>query len=80
MHREVKHTKTSKFGAEKGLLQGDTSRWVAPVPKTLSSLKDFSKALLRQGEGGAWLVVANFLVLESFVLAAVHIGQVRMFL
>ena len=24
-----------------------------------------------------WLVVANFLVLESFVLAAVHIGQVN---
>ena len=27
-----------------------------------------------------WLVAANFLVLESFVLAAVHVGQVMMFL
>ena len=27
-----------------------------------------------------WLVVANFLVLESFVHAAVHIGQVILFL
>ena len=27
-----------------------------------------------------WLVVANFLLLESFVLAAVHIGLVTAFL
>lgn len=31
-----------------------------------------------QREGGEWSVVANFLVKESFVLAAVHIGQVTM--
>ena len=27
-----------------------------------------------------WLVVANFLVSDSFVLVAVHLGQVTMFL
>ena len=27
-----------------------------------------------------WLVVANLLVSESFVLTAVHVGQVMMFL
>ena len=32
-----------------------------------------------KGEG-VWLIVAHFLVPESFVLAAVHVGQVRMFL
>ena len=29
---------------------------------------------------GMWLVAANFLVPESFVLAVVHIGLVTMFL
>ena len=35
--------------------------------------------LLLKGEG-MWLVIANFLVQESFVLAAVHVGLVTMFL
>ena len=39
-----------------------------------------AKHFQRQGEERTWLVVADFLVLESFVLAAVHIGQVTMFL
>ena len=34
----------------------------------------------RSGEGGVWLVVANFLVLDSFVLTAVLVGQVTMFM
>ena len=29
---------------------------------------------------GVWLVGANFLVLDSFVLAAVYVGKVMMFL
>ena len=29
---------------------------------------------------GVSLVISNFLVLESFVLAAVHVGQMMMFL
>ena len=35
---------------------------------------------LRPSEGGVWLVVTNFLVLESIAFAASHIGQVMMFL
>ena len=31
-----------------------------------------------KGEG-VWLVVAHFLVLESFVLAVVHVGVVTVF-
>ena len=36
-------------------------------------------AFILKGEE-VWLFVANFLVPESFVLAAVHIGQVMIFL
>ena len=36
--------------------------------------------LLLYQKGVRWLVGANFLVWESFVLAAIHIGQVVMFL
>ena len=69
-----------RFGAEKGLLQGYARRQVAYSLKTLNSLKAFSKAFYRKGEGGVWLVVASCLVWESFVLAAVQVGQVTMFL
>ena len=31
-------------------------------------------------ERGVWLVAANLLVLELFVLSAIYIGQVRIFL
>ena len=37
-----------------------------------------AKPFYRKDEGGAWLVVADFLVSESF--AAVLVGQVTMFL
>ena len=50
------------------------------APQIPNSPKGFSKALLKQGEGGAWLVVADFLVSASFVLTSVHVGQVMMFL
>ena len=33
MHGEAKQTKTSEFGAEKGLLQGHARRWVDCAPK-----------------------------------------------
>ena len=36
-------------------------------------------SFILKGEG-VWLVVANLLVRESFVLAAVHVGPVTMFL
>ena len=34
-----------------------------------------AKHLSRPGEGAVWLVVANFLVLESFVFEAIHTGK-----
>ena len=53
--------------------QGD--RWLVPSkPQTPRSV------LAKQGEGGMWLVLANFLMQESIVLVAGHIGQVTMFL
>ena len=36
-------------------------------------------SFILKGEG-VWLVAANFLVPESFVLAAVHVGPITMFL
>ena len=49
-------------------------------PQTPNSGRVAVKHLEMQDEEGARLVVANFLVLESFVLAAIYMGQVIMFL
>ena len=38
------------------------------------------KFFLCGNEGGLWLVVASFLMLESFVLVAVYLSHVMMFL
>ena len=65
-------------GEEKGLLQGHARRQVVYDPQSLNSSNGFRKAFLKTRLG--WLVVANFLVLESFVHAAVHIGEVILFL
>lgn len=43
-------------------------------------LMELEIKLLYIERGGVWLVLANFLVSESFVFAAVHKGQVLMFL
>lgn len=52
----------------------------APAPaKTLNYPKSFSWASVKD-ERGVWLVAANLLVLELFVIAAIYIGQVRIFL
>ena len=50
MHREVKQTEMSEFGAEKDLLQDHTRRWVAHVlKKTLSSPRVLAKHFLKAG-------------------------------
>ena len=52
-------------------IQGDG--WL--TPQTPNSLKDFSKAFFKgQEREKVWLVVANFLVLESCVLATALLG------
>ena len=76
---ETKQTKTSEFSAEKSLSQGHARRWVAHAPKSSNSSEGFRKMFLKARQGGVWLVAAHFLVLESFVLVAVHIGKVTMF-
>ena len=58
-----------------GILQARVLEWGAiafPTEPPGKSAKHFQ----RQDEGGVWLVVANFLVSESFVLAAALLGQV----
>ena len=79
-HNEAKQTETSEFGAEKGLWQGHARRQVALAHKTPELLQQFQQSTFKGMVRGAWLVVANFSVLESFVLAAVQAGQVKMFL
>ena len=54
-------------------------RWQTNVLENhLTPVRIQASFILKRGE--AWLVVADFLVQESFVLAAVHVGQVTMFL
>ena len=48
------------------------------TPKTLNYSKGFSKALLKARRER--LIVEFFLALESFIFAATHLGQVKMFL
>ena len=47
MHSEAKLTETLEFGAGKALLQGHGRRRVAHAPKTLYSVKGFSKVFLK---------------------------------
>ena len=51
------------------------TRWFVPY-KILNFSKGFSKAFKGKVRTEAQFVVANFLVSQSFVLAAVHVGQV----
>ena len=50
-------------------------RWRTSVPKNHLTQDRIQASFVLKGEE-VWLVVTNFLVSESFVLAAVHIGQV----
>ena len=58
-----------------GILQARVLEWGAIAFSTEPPGKP-AKHFQRQDEGGVWLVVANFLVSESFVLAAALLGQV----
>ena len=46
------------------------------VPQTHLPQAGIQASFILKGEG-VWLAVADFLVLESFVLADAHVGQVR---
>ena len=66
-----------ELGEEKGLFMAmQADRWLRPQTPWSILAKLFSG----QGEEGAWLVLADFLMSGSFVLVAVHLGPVRMFL
>ena len=67
------NTKASEFGAEQGLLQG---RWVAHALKGLQLLESFQQSpFMGKVRGGAWVVVADFLVSDPLFLRLGH-GQV----
>ena len=78
MHSEVKNnTKTSEFGAEKGLLQGHARRLVAQALKTPNSSRKLSAKHFYREDGGAGggdggLVVANILVSDPLFLHSSH--------
>ena len=65
-------TKTLEFGAQKGLLQGPARRWVAHALKTPTPRELSAKPFYRKGEGGTWLVVADFLVSDPLFLRSGH--------
>ena len=63
------------------VMAGQCKEGGGSCPQNPQLLKIVSaKHFKRPGEGGAWLVVANFLVSESFALAVVHRGQLSMVL
>ena len=47
MHSEAKHTKTSEFGAEKGLLQGHARRRVAHALKSPELPEGFWQSIFK---------------------------------
>lgn len=63
------------------LLQGREKEWVVHIPQNLELFEGFQQNIF-QGKvrERVWLVGADFLVLESFIRAAVHGGHVMMFL
>jgi len=78
-HSEARQTETYDFGAQKGLLQGHSRRMGGSCPPRPHTLLGFQQSIFKgKVRGGLWLVVPNFLVWESFVLAAVHIGPVNL--
>ena len=64
---------TSVWNRER--LQGREARPVAPAQITVNSPKLSAKPFPSKGEGGAWSVAADFLVLEPLSLRSGH-GQV----
>lgn len=82
MHNEAKQYQDVGVWSRERFTVGPNkeNRWLVSH-KASNSWKDFSKPFfLRPSEGGVWLVVTNFLVLESIAFAASHIGQVMMLL
>ena len=55
------NTLKHQFGAEKGLLQGHARGQVARTPKTLNSLKGFSKAFVKARWGRSVVFCCRFL-------------------
>ena len=69
-----KQTKPSEFRAEKGLLHS-LARSVAQVPEAPSSPEDFSKTLLKAGDGGGSQGVWSVLWLTDGAAARGVIGM-----
>ena len=75
MERQVVMARNSDFIWK----AGRPRRWWTSVPKNHLTQLRIQASFTLKGEG-MWPVVANLLVTESFVLAAVHIGQITVFL
>jgi len=65
---------------QKRFIAGSCKEMGGSCPQNPELPEGFHENILKQDKGGAWLVEANFLVLESFVLASVLIAQITMFL
>ena len=63
-----------------GILQARILEWVSMCYFRGSSHPSLNSGFFILPEEGVWLVVANFLVPESFVFAAVHVGLVTVLL
>ena len=82
MHSEAKQTEMLAFGSENGLLQDHEGRRVAHAPQISPTPQtNIAKHFSRQGEVGAygWLLQTSWFQ-KSFVVVAVHKGQVAVFL
>ena len=81
MHSEAKQYQNVRVWSGERFIAGLCKETGGSCPlKSRTPQRLSAKHFKRQGEGGMWLVVANFLVLESFVLAVVHISQLKVFL
>ena len=71
------------MGKNRDLIQ-KASRWricQTSIPKShLTQVRSQASFVLKGEEDSVWLVVADFLAPESFVIAAVCVGLVTMFL
>ena len=74
LHSDANRTKTSVFGAEEGLSQGQERRWVCEMGPTNPKLpKGFQESILKPKWERGMVGCCTLLVLKSFVLAAVHL-------
>ena len=73
LHSDANQTKTSVFGAEEGLSQGQERRWVTSCPTNPKLPKGLQESILKPKWERGLVGCCRLLVLKSFVLAAFHL-------